>query len=59
MCTRDDDVSPYQRRPLRTYEKFLRDQAERARKVNGSETPTGTSTRNSGQEDPDDVEPHS
>jgi len=41
MCPRDDDVSPYLRRPLRTYAEFLRDEAERARQVNESGSPTG------------------
>ena len=35
MCN-NDDISPYLRRPLRTYEQFLRDVAMRAARVDGN-----------------------
>jgi len=34
MSTNDSNVSPYLRRPIRTYDEFLRERIERATKAN-------------------------
>ena len=60
MCKNDDNVSPYLRRPTRSWEEILREQAKRAGRVNRRiDSPTGPLTRDLPKEDEDDVEPRS
>jgi len=59
MCTSNDNVSPYLRRPIRTYEEFLRDRGERATEANRIGSSAGTPTRSLPRRDADHVEPHS
>lgn len=42
----DDKVSPYLRRPIRTYEQFLREQAEQSRGAGRIESALEPSARN-------------
>ncbi len=53
----DGYVSPYLRRPLRSYEEVMREQAERARGEIRSDTANGTATRDPARKGTDDVEP--
>jgi len=42
MCTNENYVSPYLRRPPRSYEEVMRERAERHHGVNRADTPKGT-----------------
>ena len=57
MCTNDSYVSPYLRRPLRTYEQFMREQAEQARETIRGDSANGNATRDPVRKGGDDVEP--
>jgi hypothetical protein len=60
MDKNDDNVSLYLRRPLRTYEQFLREQATRARRAGRpSNSPTEPSGHDLPKWDEDDVKPRS
>ena len=57
MCTSDDYVSPYLRRPLRSYDEYLREQAERGRGEIRPEATNCTAAQGPGQGGNGDGEP--
>ena len=57
MCTRDNYVSPYLRRRLRTYEEIVREEAERTRRETRAKVRAETVPHEPGHEASDDVEP--
>ena len=57
MCTHDNYVSPYLRRPLRTYDEIMREGAERTGPENRSKARTGTVNRSPAGKAGDDGEP--
>jgi len=58
MDKNDDNVSPYLRRPVRTYEQFLRDQANNVRRAGRpSVSSTEPSISDLPKQDKNNVEP--
>jgi len=58
MRTHEDNLSPYLRRPIRTYEQVLREQTKSAGGANRrSASPSGPSPRSMPRREKDDVEP--
>ena len=57
MCAHDNYVSPYLRRPLRTYEEILREEAERSVRENRSKARAETVPHGPGYETSNDVAP--
>jgi len=58
MPTSDDNVSPYLRRPIRSYEQFLWERAMKTRAANRrTDPPVGPSTRYPPKRNEDHVEP--
>ena len=57
MHKTDDTISPYLRRPVRSYAEFVKERTRRAAEVNPDRTPVRSTIRMHGRSGSEDAEP--